>query len=110
MKDKKINGKLKEIDGVMYVPYIIFELNQITNTFIIKLLAIIVVISMLITAGVVGLATYERLQYDHSSTASSSEVNIDGKDGVANYIGNDGDIVNGENNSKENHEDKITPP
>lgn len=26
---------------------------------------------------------------------TTSEINVDGKDGIANYIGNDGDINNG---------------
>lgn len=41
--------------------------------------------------------------YDYSSEET---VTIDGKDGVANYIGNDGDIMNGEDYSSQN---KDTP-
>lgn len=41
--------------------------------------------------------------YDYSSEET---VTIDGKDGVANYIGNDGDIMNGEDYSSQN---KNTP-
>jgi hypothetical protein len=52
------------------------------------------------------------MQYDYSSdatntttTTETSTVTVDGKDGVANYIGNDGDISNGTDNSaeSENH-------
>jgi hypothetical protein len=36
------------------------------------------------------------MQYDYTSDMTTSEeINVDGKDGIANYIGNDGDIVNG---------------
>ena len=38
---------------------------------------------------------YAWMQYDYSSTETT--VDIDGKDGVANYIGHDGDIKNGTN-------------
>ena len=41
---------------------------------------------------------YAWCQYDYSS---EEIVTVDGKDGVANYIGNDGDIVNGENHGSE---------
>ena len=41
---------------------------------------------------------YAWCQYDYSG---EEIVTVDGKDGVANYIGNDGDIVNGENHGSE---------
>lgn len=41
------------------------------------------------------------VQYDYSS---EEIVTVDGKDGIANYIGNDGDIVNGENHGSETEE------
>lgn len=45
---------------------------------------------------------YAWMQYDYSSNAATTEtVTVDGKDGIANYIGNDGDISNGTNNSAE---------
>ena len=56
---------------------------------------IIAIIAILLS---IGIATYERLQYDY---VSEEIVTVDGKDGIANYIGNDGDIINGENSSTE---------
>lgn len=38
-------------------------------------------------------------QYDYSATET---VTIDGQEGIANYIGNDGTITNGKDNSEEN--------
>lgn len=37
------------------------------------------------------------VQYDYESEEvyTQEEINVDAKDGIANYIGNDGDIVNG---------------
>lgn len=48
-------------------------------------------------------------QYDVSSETTTETITIDGKDGTANYIGNNGDIVNGENNSNKDNNEKNTP-
>ena len=85
------------------VPYTVFaDLKEVTNRTI-KRLWILVIISWLIVFAVVGVFTYERLQYDYvCETTSKKEIVLDGKDGGnANYIGNNGDIINGEGNSKE---------
>lgn len=51
---------------------------------------------------------YAWMQYDYSSdattTTETSTVTIDGKDGVANYIGNNGDITNGKDNGAESED------
>ena len=60
---------------------------------LVKLVVIIFVSAFLISQAI---WTYAALQYDYGS----SEVTVDGKDGNANYIGNDGDIVNGEDSSE----------
>ena len=51
---------------------------------------------------------YVWCQYDYSSEETSTVTTVDGKDGTANYIGNNGDIHNGENNSSKNREEKKT--
>ena len=59
-------------------------------------IALIVAVSLLFASNAAWL--YAWCQYDYSS---DEIVTVDGKDGVANYIGNDGDIVNGENHGSE---------
>lgn len=62
---------------------------------------VIVLLIVLLVATNVGWLIYES-QFETVET-SSEEVIVDaGYDGVANYIGNDGDIYNGEDYSKEN--------
>jgi hypothetical protein len=57
-------------------------------------IALIVAIALIFASNAVWL--YAWMQYDYSSDMTTSEkINVDGKDGIANYIGNDGDIVNG---------------
>lgn len=57
-----------------------------------------ILLAILIAALVISNAAwlYAWMQYDYSSDT----VTVDGTDGVANYIGNDGEIVNGEGGSK----------
>ena len=62
-------------------------------------IALIIAICMLFTSNAAWL--YCWMQYDYSS---EEIVTVDGKDGIANYIGNDGDIVNGENHGSETEE------
>ena len=83
------------------VPYIVHESFMARMERHIKRLwiALIISIAMLFTSGAI--FTYAWLQYDYSSEET---VTVDGKDGIANYIGNDGDIVNGENHGCEAEE------
>lgn len=67
-----------------------------------RLVAIIVLLIVLLVGSNIGWMIYES-QFETVET-SSEEVIVDaGSNGVANYIGNDGDIYNGENHSKENN-------
>ncbi|HCJ37829.1 MAG TPA: hypothetical protein DHV37_05830 [Erysipelotrichaceae bacterium] len=85
------------------VPYIAFEsmmarYERHTKRLVI---ALIVAIVLMFASNIAWL--YAWYQYDYSSETSTVEV--DGKDGIANYIGNDGEINNGtstEDNSEEN--------
>lgn len=81
------------------VPYSVFgDLKELSNRTI-KRLWILLIISWVIILFIVGICTYERLQYDYSSETTET-VTVDGKDGGnANYIGNNGDIINGESDS-----------
>lgn len=80
------------------VPYIVHESSMARMERQIKRLwiALIISIAMIFTSGAI--FTYAWLQYDYSGEET---ITVDGKDGIANYIGNDGDIVNGENHGSE---------
>ena len=62
-------------------------------------IALIVAVCLLFASNAAWL--YAWCRYDYSS---DQIVTVDGKDGIANYIGNDGDIVNGENHGSETEE------
>lgn len=82
------------------IPFIVLESTVSRMERIIKRLtiALIVTIFLIFTSNIAWL--YAWMQYDYSSSASTETVTIDGKEGVANYIGNDGDITNGSNSSE----------
>ena len=83
--------KRKTVDPV---PYIVHESAMARNERTIKRLvvALIVAVALLFAGNAAWL--YAWMQYDYMSEESEI-VTVDGKDGIANYIGNDGDIVNG---------------
>ena len=62
-------------------------------------IALIVAVCLLFASNAAWL--YAWCRYDYSR---DQIVTVDGKDGIANYIGNDGDIVNGENHGSETEE------
>ena len=75
------------------VPYIVHETAMARNERNVKrmIVAVITAIALLFASNALWL--YAWMQYDYSS----EEVIIDSQDGgTANYIGNDGDIINGE--------------
>ena len=83
------------------VPYVALEAAQARNEREKKRLLIWVIISWIATLLIVGIFTYERLQYDYTGTYE--EIIVDAEDnGNANYIGQDGNIYNGKDNSAEN--------
>ena len=91
----------KEHNASESVPYIVHEASMARMERQIKRLwiALIISIAMFFTRGAI--FTYAWLQYDYSGEET---VTVDGKDGIANYIGNDGDIVNGKNHGSETEE------
>lgn len=83
------------------IPYFVHEGDMARGERTIKklMIALVVAIALIFASNAIWL--YAWIQYDYvSSDSSSSNVQIDGKDGVANYIGNDGDITNGEDNNQ----------
>lgn len=82
----------------MTVPYIVHESAMARNERHIRrlVIALIVAIVMIAVTNVAWLILWNSYEY-----VGESSVSVEGE-GTANYIGNDGDITNGENNSKEN--------
>ena len=65
-----------------------------------RLTAIIIVLIVLLVFSNIGWLIYES-QFEN--IVSTEGIVVDAEDGIANYIGNDGDIYNGENHSKKNN-------
>ena len=83
----------KEIKTAEPVPYIVHESAQARNERTVRRLVIALIVLALLWFATIGIGVYARMQYDY--TNEESVVDVDANDGVANYIGNDGDIVNG---------------
>lgn len=98
---------MKNVDPNAPVPFYAFEAAMVKQEYHTKqwrnvCIALIVAL-VLVVAG----AMYERLQYD---SASVETVTVDGKTGVANYIGNDGEIYNGEDSSAQGEGSEVEEP
>ena len=93
--------KGKDAHAPESVPYIVHESSMARMERQVKRgwIALIVTVCLLFASNAAWL--YAWCQYDYSS---EEIVTVDGKDGVANYIGNDGDIVNGESYGSEAEE------
>lgn len=80
------------------VPYIVYEATQARNERTIKrlILIIIIAIALLFVSNAIWLWAWSG--YDYASSESSVDLSTDGG-GDANFIGNDGVINNGENQS-----------
>lgn len=91
------------------VDYTLYERTQARYERTIKrfIVALIIAAVLVFTSNIAWLVAW--CQYDYSSSKTTSEITVDGKDGIANYIGKDGDILNGEGNSKEDNGQKNTP-
>lgn len=67
-----------------------------------KLIAVILVLVVLLVGSIAACLIYES-QFETVQTVEENIVVDAENDGVANYIGNDGDIYNGKDNGKENN-------
>ena len=83
------------------VPYIVHEASMARMERQIKRLWIVLIVAVTLLFSNGAIFTYAWLQYDYSN---EEIVTVDGKDGIANYIENDGDIVNGESYGSEAEE------
>lgn len=84
------------------VPFVVYESAMTRHERTIKklIITIIICIILIFASNIAWLAFFN--QYEFSTTDTQTEtVTVDGKDGVANYVGNDGDITNGKDYSKE---------
>ena len=82
------------------IPMIVYEVAQVKHERTLKRLIIALVIAVVLMFASNALWLYAWTQYDYSGT-DYDLINIDGKDGIANYIGNSGVINNGENNDNQ---------
>ena len=83
-----------------YVPYIIFESAQSRMERANKRWCIISVILIILIFATNGAWLYYNSQYD--IVKETTTITQENKDGVNNFIGNDGDINNGETDNNEN--------
>ena len=70
------------------IPYIVYEGAQARNERTVKRLIIVVIIAVLVCFITNGLWLYAWMQYDYTS----EEISVDAQDGMANYIGERGNI------------------
>lgn len=82
----------KEINSV---PYVVHEgiLSRMERSNKRMLIALIIAVTLLFASNALWL--YEWTQYDYCGDTTSHDVTLESKDGIANYIGNNGDINNG---------------
>ncbi len=93
------------------VSYYVHEGILARNERTIKRLVIALIIAFVLLFACNALWLWAWSQYDYESTesvvtATTSDVKVDAKDGIANYIGNDGDITNGEHSRSTNNNNK----
>lgn len=93
------------------IPYIVYESTQARNERAIKrlILALIIATSLIFASNLAWI--YAWTQYDYVDNEEELRVHISTEGGGdANYIGNDGDILNGEDNSIQKTDNQSTNP
>ena len=80
-----------------YVPWIVFEGEMARNERTVRRLWVALIVAIALIFATVGVFVWYLEQYDYTS---SETITIDGADGIANYIGKDGTIYNGENHGE----------
>ena len=90
---------MAEVKEQLTIPYIVYEatMSRVERHAKRMIIALLLTIILLFISN--GLWLYAWMQYDYIGTDST--ITVDAKDGTANYIGNDGEIVNGKDNCKE---------
>lgn len=89
------------------IPYFVHEGDMARSERTIKklMIALVVAIALIFASNAVWLCAWMQYDYTSSDTIATQAVDVDAKDGTANYIGNDGDITNGANTSNEGNKD-----
>lgn len=83
------------------VSYLLYESTQARNERTIKKLIIVVVIAIALMFISNAIWLWAWMQYDYAVTTEDYSVDLNTKGGGdANYIGNDGDIINGTGENK----------
>lgn len=99
-------GDSAERSEMIQVPYIVYEGEQARMERHTKRLVIALIITILLLFSSNALWLNVWMQYDYIGEEEIQQVKVDAKDGIANYIGNHGDIVNGEHYSQKNSSEK----
>ena len=99
---KTCNGCSTETKAPATVPYQVFkDFKETAKANSLKWFIICLVLIVLLVGSNIGWLIYES-QFETIET--TEEIVVDAEnDGIANYIGNDGDIYNGESDGKENN-------
>ena len=93
---KLIAGECKK-DSTITIPYFAHEGSMSRCERIIKKLVVALIVTIVLMFASNAVWLYAWMQYDYSDSETET-VDVDGGlNGVANYIGNDGDIENGTN-------------
>lgn len=89
-------------DDMAMIPYIVYEASEARAERSIRRLIIALVIAVVLLFASNAFWLHAWMQYDYADDS----VEIDAGSGTANYIGEDGDITNGEDNSAQENTDK----
>ena len=100
MAHKTCNGCGTDTKAPASVPYAVFESSMMRADLLSKrLVAVIILLIVLLVGSNVGWFIYES-QFEVVEETTETIITQDNADGYNNYIGNDGDIVNGETDNK----------
>lgn len=85
-----------------FVPYYAHEGMLSRNERTIKrlIIAVVITVVLMFLSNAMWLVAWN--QYDYESVDTKQFVDVDAKEGIANYIGNDGDITNGSDKGADN--------
>jgi hypothetical protein len=97
---------MQGLDDKVVVPYIVYEGEQVRNERNIKRLVIALVITIMLLFATNALWLSAWLQYDYVGeetleTTKTKDVLVNADNGTANYVGHDGDIVNGKDHGND---------
>lgn len=90
-------------EKIVSVPYFVYEGEQTRMERINKRLVAVLIIVLLALVFTNAMWLYSWTQYDY--TSEDSVVTVDSRNGVANYVGNDGYIMYGSDSSSETAQD-----